>query len=600
MKFKGHILLFLVAAVPFLRALDFGLINLDDYSYVLGHPELVHWSGIKSLLFALTSSVDSIWMPLTRLSYALDWVLFGDWFGGFHLHSILVHGLNAILVWRLLLLIFKAEDRMTRLACFAGAVLWAIHPLRCESVVAISSRKDVLSLFWGLLSFILWLKGGRTRTALALVCFALGAFCKPSVMTLPVLFLLMDVCLKREVRPLRYVAPVLMTVGLMFFAVWQQKSGGAMADYAAEPMWGRLLGACAAFGIYIRNFVCPLWLAPQCVNVWPQMPRFLWPGVAISVLWGMFLVPRGLDLVQGVMRELRDAKRGGVPERIVIGENVGYLFFGMAWFAIAVFPMLGFANFGYHAFADRFTYIPAIGLSVCAVQGVLCLVRGVGIWDWGLGIGCVALLSVLGALTWRQTGFWENDRTAFSHTLEVDGDRNYQAHNILAGWYFEHPHDLESCIREYETAMKYDIYPSLPCYAIYVLALCESGQVDRVRDKLHEYENAIVRRYGYERAQQLLSFGRGEARTDLIGYVYHWSRVAMWVFSPDCRDLAEDAFADTRDESNNIQAIWLYMKMRFAERKGDRTAARQLREEILSIPPSANPIRFGFLRNEKE
>ena len=243
-------------------------------------------------------------MPLTWLSYSIDYMLFGDWFGGFHLHSILVHAANSCLVFLLLLSAFSGAGRASAaVPCLLASIFWAVHPLRCESVVFLASRKDVLSFFWELLALICWVSGTRRNvagrgamlhTALAIVLFAVAAMCKPSVMTFPLLCLLIDAFIFREVRVLRYIAPVACMVFLGAFAAWQQKAGGATFDPFNQPLYGRVLGAVAAFGIYLRNTVWPQWLAPQCVKTWPALPRFFWPGLAITGAAAWWLVSRAL------------------------------------------------------------------------------------------------------------------------------------------------------------------------------------------------------------------------------------------------------------------------------------------------------------------
>jgi len=290
-----------LSAAPFIGACAYGLINFDDYDYITTEMVQDLWSVEKSLTCFFTDLSHSIWMPLTWLSYAVDYALFGDWYGGFHLHSILVHAVNAVLFWQLLRQVFADRVSAGRLGalCFAGAAFWALHPLRCESVVFLSSRKDVLSLFWELLALIAWVKGSRATparepqwSACACVCFAIGAMCKPSIMTFPALCLVLDAFVFRRVSFERYLKPFAFAVILALFASWQQHTGGALAEGASETLVQRLADAAAAFGIYVRNTLVPTGLSVQCVKRWPELPRFLVGGSVICVACGIFVIGR--------------------------------------------------------------------------------------------------------------------------------------------------------------------------------------------------------------------------------------------------------------------------------------------------------------------
>lgn len=596
------------ACGAFLRCWNYGIVDLDDYIYLLYHSQVFDWSGWASIRYFFTSMEEGIWMPLTWLSYAIDYILFGDWFGGFHLHSILIHAVNACLVWRLFLLVFEEGrgDRYVRLACLAGALIWAVHPLRCESVVFLASRKDVLSFFWELLALICWVRGSRRDlegrgaalpTTLSVVFFVVASMCKPSVMTFPVLCLLLDAFVFRQVRVLRYAAPAAYMLFLGAFAAWQQKMGGATFDPFGQPLWGRVLGAAAAFGIYVRNFVWPQWLAPQCVKTWPAMPRFLLPGLVISAAWGAYLATRAVRYWDARREMVTVTWRGGTPVVMSSAAPRDFLFAGTAWFAVAVAPMLGIASFGYHSFADRFTYIPTVGLSLVIVHLLMRARSRMAAGRAALATAFAAS-AVLAALTWRQTGYWESDEKLFSHTIEVDGEHNGAAHGILANWNFEFPHDLGKCVEEFDKALERNINYVMPCYNIYIIALAESGQADRILDRLRLFQKEVERQTGPERASAIWTSDAGlEKNEQFYRSMYYCCRLA-WLLADDRPDVsaARGIVEQLNGPALEKDPVWIYLLMKYHRLCGNAGEADRLLRLLLEPKGKVGYIQFRYLR----
>lgn len=608
--FHSIVFAFVCASViPFLRSATYGLINLDDYPYLANHALILSWQGWESLKHCFVDVSQSIWMPLTWLSYALDYALFGESYGYFHVHSILLHLLNAILLFYLLRLIFrqlpdaKQRGRELFISCAVATIFWSIHPLRCESVVFLASRKDVLSFTWELIALILWVKGGSVNTILSILCFVLGAMAKPSVMTLPALCLLVDAFIKREIRIWRYAAPFLLAVGLAAFAGWQQKAGGATVDLLNEPLWGRLLNACAAFGIYLRNTVWPQWLAVQCVNRWPYPPRFLLPGLALSAVWGWLLAKPIIRHWRNRQTEIAISYLNEIPVKLTFHFKQDPLFVGIAWFAIAIFPMLGIANFGFHAYADRFTYIPHVGLSI--IVGILvyrCCVRFGNLLPTLVG---GALLVVLGCVSWWQTGFWENDWRAFSRTLEIDGDRNAHAHWALANYAFEFHHDLDTFVREFERTLELAPFTAMQNYEFYVLALCEMGKVDEAHEKVKLFNQLVEDIFGKEAAYELLATKPGEEDaindsklSQLLRAGAKKTKFVFWLHAPDCLGLADDCLACEDLSRLENAPFYAYLLWKRALLKSDTETADRLKAKLRQGSLGGCYIRFRFLRGK--
>lgn len=567
------VLLALVGATPYLRAWNYGLVNFDDYAYLVAHSWLWEGSAAATLLHCLTEVGDAIWMPLTWLSYAADCAMFGDWAGGFHLHSICLHGINAALVGLFLRELFG--DRCGW-AVWLGTAVWALHPLRCESVVLLSSRKDVLSFLFELLALLCWVRGSksppaaeRRLTLFALALFLLGVACKPSVMTFPLLCLTVDAFILRRLDIRRHAWPLALAAAVGMFVGWQQRVGGALSDGSGETIVMRLADSVAAFGIYLRNSAWPKDLALQCVKRWPDLPRFIVPGAVLSASFCAILIWRGLRF------RANPARADG-------------LLAGLLWFAVALFPMLGLVSFGYHAFADRFTYIPAVGLSIALVDLLVAAARR---FPGARRTFCVAgmgLAVALGLAAWRQTGFWRDDFTVFSHTLEVDGDSNGLAHQSLGSWYFEFPHDLAKSVWHFERSISNDgIRHMGSCYLIYVFALCELKQIEKAGRAMADFERHLAN-------------GRaaGGANADHANTLYMYGKVAWWIADPETRELAE-AYLAENVRADDPGPVWTYLRWQLAVQKGEEKQADAYRAELTKPHRMTDYIDFRYLRRRQ-
>ena len=591
----------LLCALPFLRAWDYGLVNLDDYTYLTTHPQL--WQGpfFASVGHFLTTVKDSIWMPLTWASYVADYAVFGDWHGGFHLHSILIHALNAALVWLLLRKVFAAGDgkacpHAVDAACLAGTLLWAIHPLRCESVVFLASRKDVLSFFWELLALHCWIAGSsggpareRRCSGWAMAFFAIGAMCKPSVMTFPALCLLLDFFVYRRVDVRRSAVPMAFALFLAVFASWQQRAGGATGCGADETLVMRLADCAAAFGVYLKNTLWPTRLAVQCIKRWPDLPYFLWPGIVLSLAYGAFLAWRLVPYARASKIDFPAGTRDCLSAVVTHGRGSDRLLLGLVWFAVAVAPMLGFVPFGYHAYSDRFTYIPAVGLSMAFVAALLRM--GGGLRPCVLYVVCGALAAGLGAMTWRQTGYWRDDGVAFYHTLEVDGDRNALAHRALSEWHFDITHDLDKCIAHYERMIEIDKKYVDVSYAIYLLALGEKGEYAKLKKALDDCGLYFAQDSG---DSGMTASDEPETELQRLGKNMYAVGKAAWVMGdPQTIDIAEEILKEPEASSD---PVWIYLRWRLAVLKGDAKLLEKSLAEIRAIHRPNGYFGLRFLR----
>lgn len=490
--------LFAVTVAVFAAAWRFPYVNIDDpYYYVL--PRAITggltWAGVK---WAFTDLSNAIWMPLTWIAYQIDYsirnVIMG-WYppcDGFqiaytiaHVQSVLLHGVNAVLLFLLLRRLegggehaaAQGSKRTTASfgASFIAAAVWAVHPLRAESVVWIASFKDVLSMTLLLLALIKWVgwrAGGRLRDyVLSHVAFAAACMAKPSVVTFPGMVFLLDALVLGRFNPLpldwrryrAYAPSVAIALPVAVLAQIAQSAGGATMYQAGIPLWYRLLNSLVSVGVYLRNLVWPSALAPQCAVQWPGMPHFLAGGAAVG---GAFAVAAAA-LAWMAWRRFR----GGRP----VGRTAGLATAGALWFAGTMLPMLGISAFGGHAFADRFTYIPAVGVSIAllALRGRVAALLA--------SAGCMCL----GWAAARQTEHWRDDGTLARRILEVDGDGNYLAHVTYAKHLFDHERTPEK-LKEAEAHFTrgYDLNPDYCQISaiIYMMVLGESGKTERMAE----------------------------------------------------------------------------------------------------------------------
>lgn len=385
-----------VVIAVFAAATTYGLCPFDDELYIVPRSPF-------------TDVSQSIWMPLTYLSYALDRAL-GYGSIGFHTQSLLWHVASSLLLYCILVRLFKI-----RFAAFIATLVWAIHPLRVESVVWIASRKDVISTFMLLAALHAWI--GKYKFPIwTFVFLVLGAMAKPSVMVFPLFAATLDLFFTQRCHSKEcWFCVIALSIGIAIEGGHFQ--GVAATEFSSFiPLWYRLLNAVASLSIYIHHTLWPEGLAVQCFMRYPLPPRVSLIGILITGGVGCWLV----RTAWAAFKE----KRFDVisPEQA-----------GIALFFISFGPFLGIAGFGYHAFADRFTIIPALGLSLTVAA---LLDRFLAERKRFLAVlGCFVVFA-LAFTAFNQTQYWQNTKTLMGHTLDVDGERNVPAHRVLgtAAW----------------------------------------------------------------------------------------------------------------------------------------------------------------------
>ena len=401
------VLLALTTLLAYWPVVQCGYLNLDDDLYVTANPAV--WGGLTlaGARWAFTTTHAGFWHPLTWLSHMLDVELWGPGPTGPHATNLLLHVANVVL---LLLLLVRSTGALWPSA--AVAALFALHPLRVESVAWVAERKDLLCGLFALTTIWAYVRYAERprpgRYALVALSLALGLMAKPMLVTLPLVLLLLDRWPLRRGTSLRLVVEKIPLLGLAASAavahMLTAQRAGAIGHLARFPLEARLANALVSYARYLGKTLWPSGLA-----VFYPYPN-AWPA---SELAGAAVLLMAVTLLAIVQMRRRP-----------------YLLVGWLWFLGMLFPVSGVVQAGSQAMADRFTYLPLIGLFVMAAWGGRDLLARWPVPPPALEACALALLLALGCTTWRQVGYWHDSTRLFTHALEVTS-ANWLAHNNL-------------------------------------------------------------------------------------------------------------------------------------------------------------------------
>jgi len=395
-------------------------VNHDDPSYITENPLVNAGFDWKRAVRAFTSQHSYNWHPLTWLSHMLDVELYGLHAGGHHWTNLLMHTANTLLLF----VLFRTLTGCLWRSAFVAAI-FAIHPLHVESVAWASERKDVLStLFWilSLLAYATYSRApGKKNYSLALLLFALGLMAKPMVVTLPFVMLLMDYWplgrfreeserrksdSKAWIHLCKEKAPFLLLSfsGSLLTFIIQEGAGAVVSSLSLET---RVANALVAYVLYLWKMMWPLGLA--CFYPHPGNSLAAWQ------IMGSLLLLAGITLLVAYARNSRP-----------------YLLVGWLWYVGTLVPVIGVVQVGEQAMADRYAYIPLIGVSIAVVWGVSeWMEKRVFLRSLVLPLCGMVLLSFF-LLTRAQVRYWKNSISLFEHAVQVTRD-NFLAHFHLAG-----------------------------------------------------------------------------------------------------------------------------------------------------------------------
>ena len=442
-------------------------VNFDDPIYSYENAFVLSGINYESVRWAFgseSSALSANWFPLTWLSLMVDGQLHGKYAGGFHLTNVLFHMMNAVLVYSVLLRMTHEKWK----SAFVAA-LFAVHPLHVESVAWISERKDVLSTFFGLISLWAYAHYARRPAAvwygIALTAFALSLLSKQTLVTLPFLLLMLDYWPLRR-TPWASATNESADVG---YDLSGQDSEGPPADESYPPRsWSQLLWEKMPFIVLAAVFCAVALLSQQRGDSLGTLDEFslarrvsnalvvlliyiaktVWP----SQLSVYYPYPQSIPLLHSIAAFvlLIVVTSAALAQK----RTRPYLLVGWLWYLGTLMPVIGLIQIGWQRMADRYTYVPLIGLFVVVAWLVPSLIRSS---FWQKTVGPILAGTVLLGLTvtaWIQTGYWQNNVTLFEHAIAVN-DHNTTAHNNL-GLAFRDLERPDEAIQQFRKVLSLD------------------------------------------------------------------------------------------------------------------------------------------------
>jgi tetratricopeptide (TPR) repeat protein len=460
-----------ITLAVFGKTADFGFVDFDDNKYVYENPVVTQGLNLKGLAWIFTHADCKLYHPLTMLSLMADYQFHGLRAGGYHLTNVILHTASVILLFLILRQMTGAPWR----SAFVAAV-FAIHPLRVESVAWVAERKDVLGGFFFMLTLAAYVYYVRKSNSLArylmvVVAFAFALLSKPTVVTLPFVLLLLDYWPLRRFaeessgqnrKYSRFFSRVILEkIPLLALAaaacvITVLSAGKAVASLANVSALTRFGNALVSYMIYLRQMIWPEGLAvfyPQPENGYPA-----WETALSFIL--LALVSTGV---------------------LFYRQKRPWLLVGWFWYLGMLMPMIGLVQVGAFAHADRMTYLPLLGI---------CLALTWLVAEWRINRAAIGVLmgSVLAALmvcAWQQIDYWPDSVTLWTHTLRCTAD-NYLARGHL-GLALAEKGKLDEAITQYKEALR--IKPDEPeSYNNLGNALLQKGRAD---DAIHQFQQAL-------------------------------------------------------------------------------------------------------------
>lgn len=462
------IVLAVITLAVFWQTVQYEFVNSDDNIYIYENPFVqrgLTWAGLH---WAFTYGEIGHWHPLTWLSHMLDCQMYGLDAGGHHLTNVLLHTTSVILLF----LVLRQMTGMVWRSAFVAAI-FAVHPLRAESVAWISERKDVLSGLFFMLTLLMYFRYVHSprsilRYSAVLIAFTLGLLSKNMLVTLPFVLLLLD--------------------------FWPLKR---FSDFAPEVVFRLTVEKVPLFLLTVASCVMTA-LVPEKVDTDIHLPFVLRMENAIvsyiTYLWQM-IYPSGLAClypnptshlpvwqVVGAMGLLL-----GISAVVLfVHKSYPWLMVGWLWYLGMLIPVIGIVQISYYAHADRYTYLPQIGIYIAITWAAAELAEKWQVRHIVLGNMMSGVIVLLMACAWKQTTYWKNSEMLWRHTLAVTSN-NSIAHNNLGTALAKNGH-LDEAISEFQKALMInsnnpEIYYNLG------IAFAQKGQLDQAA---LEYQNAVA------------------------------------------------------------------------------------------------------------
>jgi len=458
MKYAVVILLAAITVIAYLPVLDAGFVGYDDDYYVTKNLYVQAGPTGRSLAWAFTTFAAGNWHPLTWISHMLDCALYGLDPFGHHLTNLLLHVANAVLLFLLLATLTNAPYP----SAFVAA-LFAIHPLHVESVAWVSERKDVLSTLFGMLTLLAYVRyvrqGGAWAYLLTTALFALGLLAKPMLVSLPVVLMILDHWPLRRLQRVGFrlleKVPLFVLSAASGVVTYLAQKGGPEPEISRlghVPLSVRLDNAIVSYIGYLGK------------TLWPANLAVIYPHPLRSIpIWQVM----GSALAFALITVLAVRVRKTRP----------YVLAGWLWYVVTLVPVIGLVQVGEQGMADRYTYIPLIGVFVMIAWTAWDIVRlRFASRRVVAGAAAAVLIGVLIGYTQVQARYWQDSISLFTHALEVTRN-NYVAH-VNLGAAFEEVGDVDAARRHYEAALL--LQPNWPeALYNYAVLLGRIGETER-------------------------------------------------------------------------------------------------------------------------
>jgi hypothetical protein len=400
-----YVILIVITFAVFRQVHQYEFVNLDDMAYVTENHHIQSGMTSEGVRWAFSTKYFGLWNPLVWLSLMLDYQLFGNNAGGYHITNLIFHALSALMLFWLFNRMTGAEWKSAFIAAF-----FALHPLHVESVAWISERKDVLSAFFWMLTLCFYVyyteKPITKRYLLVLFSFILALLSKPMVVTLPVIMILLDYW------PLnRFRIGAESRKGKMF--LWQIKE---KTPFIILSLFIIVLTLYNPDRPHIEDFPADLRIENAVVSFVTYLEKTFWPH-DMTVFYSFPIHILIWQVIGATMLIIAIT-----TSVIVMAKRLPYLFVGWMWYAITIVPVIGLIQISVtvpYAMADRYHYLPSIGIAVMLAWGIPSLIPNRQIWKGFLFPAVIVFYAILAVISWQQCSYWKNSVSLWSHALQV-------------------------------------------------------------------------------------------------------------------------------------------------------------------------------------
>ena len=451
--------LFVVTWVVFSQTLRYDFVNYDDPSYVYQNSRITSGINLANVTWAFTHIHSENWHPLTTITHMLDCQLHGLNAGWHHFTNVLLHSIAVVLLF---IALQQMTDALWRSA-FVSAV-FAAHPLHVESVAWIAERKDVLSAVFFMLTLLAYSYYTRapsiSRYLMVALAFVPGLLSKPMLVTLPFVLLLLDYWPLGRFQAYRSdTGPQVLQLALEKIPLIVLSAVSSIVTFLAQqgaigwteqlPVSERISNAIVAYVVYIRQMLWPAGLAVFYPH--PENRLQIWEiSLALIILGGI------------------------TAAACVLRKKAPYFVTGWFWYLGMLVPVIGLLQVGWQGHADRYTYLPQIGLYIAVTWLITGLTRSWRLQPMALGAAALLIVAALSYRAWLQASYWRNSETLFTHTLAVTSNNDVALNNL--GIIFLDKGQLDDAISKLQAAI--NLRPeNAPAHDNLAKALLKKGQV---------------------------------------------------------------------------------------------------------------------------